>query len=369
MTDHDAPAHNTPAAPDPDSTPAVERHSTPAVESDGARAHGTTAEGPQTPVPLPRRVTLVGLGAIGASYLCRMQDAAPDIELAVIADGARAERIRRDGVTVNGVLHHLPVVSPDTPAAQGTSDAPADVVLFAVKGAALPQAIEAAQAWIGPDTIVLSLLNGISSESDIRQATGSAHVLLSLAIGIDAVRVGSQVTYTSLGRIEFGDDAPAGTAPSADVARVHALFEHAGVPHAVPDDMRRAMWFKYLVNSGINQVSAVLEAPYRAFQRPDSPARRVMLAAQREVIAVAQARGVPLDEHDLDAWLAVLDGLGPDSRTSMAQDVAAHRPTEVALFAGTLVPMGAELGVPTPVGRTLLDLIRAKEALWEDAAR
>jgi 2-dehydropantoate 2-reductase len=293
----------------------------------------------------------------------------PDIELAVIADGARAERIRRDGVTVNGVLHHLPVVSPDTPAAQGTPDAPADVVLFAVKGAALPQAIEAAQAWIGPDTIVLSLLNGISSESDIRQATGSAHVLLSLAIGIDAVRVGSQVTYTSLGRIEFGDDAPAGTAPSptwrgctpvracrraARGARRHAPGDVVQVPGQLRDQpgLRRAR-------------GALPRVPAARFPGAPGDARRPA-RGHRGGAGAAACRSTST------IWTPgsrCSDGLGPDSRTSMAQDVAAHRPTEVALFAGTLVPMGAELGVPTPVGRTLLDLIRAKEALWEDAAR
>jgi len=110
-------------------------------------------------------------------------------------------------------------------------------------------------------------------------------------------------------------------------------------------------------------VSAVLEAPYAVFQTP-GPAREMMAATQQEVIAVAQAKGIDLTQADFDAWLGVLNGLAPGQYTSMAQDTLAHRPTEVDIFAGAMVRMGAESGVPVPVNTDLLRLLKAKEMVW-----
>ena len=126
--------------------------------------------------------------------------------------------------------------------------------------------------------------------------------------------------------------------------------------------MVRELWWKYLINVGVNQVSAIIGAPYRVFQ-VEGEARAVMIAAQREVIAVANALGIGLSEADLDRWLDVLAGLGPDNFTSMAQDALAGRPTEVDSFAGTMMALGERTGVPVPVNTVLFGLLKAREAV------
>ena len=87
-----------------------------------------------------------------------------------------------------------------------------------------------------------------------------------------------------------------------------------------------------------------------------------MIAAQHEVIAVANAAGIALDASDIQRWLDVLDGLGPDNYTSMAQDALAGRPTEVDIFAGAVVELGRRTGVPVPVNATLYGLLKGAEA-------
>ena len=153
-----------------------------------------------------------------------------------------------------------------------------------------------------------------------------------ICVGIDAVREGRDVRYTSLGRIMFGEATNADP-PTPAVSRVAGLLAQAGIPHVVPADMLHELWWKFLINVGANQVSALARAPYRVLQDRDQPARQVMIAAQHEVIAVANAAGIALDSSDVQRWLDVLDGLGPDNYTSMAQDALAGRPTEVDIFA------------------------------------
>ena len=106
-----------------------------------------------------KTVALVGLGAIGAYFADRLQPMLGD-DLRVIAGGARAERIRREGLVINGKQEYYHVVEP------GEGE-PADLVIFATKMSGLQQAIEDVRAQIGPETLILSPLNGVESEEDV----------------------------------------------------------------------------------------------------------------------------------------------------------------------------------------------------------
>ncbi|MCL1841568.1 MAG: hypothetical protein FWF75_07475, partial [Propionibacteriaceae bacterium] len=185
-----------------------------------------------------------------------------------------------------------------------------------------------------------------------------------ITFAIDAVRQGQQVHYSNPGRMAFGD--ATNVAPYSEQVRWLArLFDAAGLDYEIPADMIAQLWWKFLVNVGVNQVTAVLEAPYAVVQDRRSPARELMFAAQREVIAIAQAQGIGLGEADLASWSQVLDELGPAQFSSMAQDVLAHRPTEVDVFSGSVMRMGAQLGVPVPVNTCLNQILSAKPLTWK----
>lgn len=296
------------------------------------------------------RVRLVGLGAVGAGYGSRFVAAGTDF--AVIADAARAQRYRANPTVVNGHRQDFSFCLPG-------EDQPAELVLIAVKADALTEAIQLVHSCVGPTTVVLSLLNGIDSEKVLQRAFPQAEVPLALSVGIDAVREGRQVHYNSLGRIVFG---PASGEVSAALAAVADLFASVGIAAELRTDMVHQLWWKFMINVGVNQVSAILGAPYRAFQSPGSPAREAMLAAQAEVIAVAAAEGVTLTQDDVATWLDVLAGLGPDNYTSMAQDALAGRATEVDIFAGRVCELGRTHAIPTPVNDLLGHLLAAQPA-------
>ena len=300
------------------------------------------------------RISVIGLGAMGAAYAAKLH-LAPDTEVRVIAEGERAERLRRDGVIVNGIRHDFQIVAPDEEVE------PADLMVVAVKYTGFHLALEQMKRHISDGTIVLSLLNGITSEEEIGAAYPMSHPLLSITFGVDSVRRGQEITYSSLGVMSFGEKV--NTEPhTREVQWVAHLFDTAGLAYDIPPDMVKQLWWKYLVNTGVNQVTAILGSNYEIVQH-DSPARDLMIAAQREVVAVAQAQGIGLDETDIDSWLTVLAGLGPHQYTSMAQDVLAHRPTETDIFSGAMRRMGADLGVPVPVNTCLHQILKSQELL------
>jgi 2-dehydropantoate 2-reductase len=124
--------------------------------------------------------------------------------------------------------------------------------------------------------------------------------------------------------------------------------------------MLQTMWWKFMVNVGVNQASAVMRAPYGVFQTsPDAQA--LMVTLMREVVVLSQHAGIGLTETAVEEWFEVLQTLSPDGKTSMLQDIEAGRQTEVDIFAGKVVELGEKYGVPTPINETMLHIIRVLE--------
>lgn len=290
------------------------------------------------------RVAIIGAGALGAVYASILNQAG-GVAVCFIASGERYELLTRAGIPVNGRAFHIPVVRPE-------EATPVDLLVVAVKHYQLDQAI-ADMTWaVGSDTAILSVMNGIDSEERIGEVYSMERVLYGLTLGIDAVRAGNAVTYQNLGRILFGEKL--NDRLTERVRRIGALFSRAGIAYENPLNMVRSLWFKFMINVGVNQVSALLRATYGEL-RESREAREMMEAAMREVIAIAQAEQVDLTAEDIPEWYKVLDSLGASGKTSMLQDVEAGRKTEVDMLAGTVIRIGKRHGIPTPVNRKFYD--------------
>jgi 2-dehydropantoate 2-reductase len=300
-----------------------------------------------------QKVYLSGLGAIGSAFAGRLYDMNPDC-IKIIADNKRIEHYTRNGITINGKPYYYQYACPEE------NMPPADLILIAVKQHHLTQVIKDIRKFVGSDTIILSLLNGISSEEIIGSEFGMDKMLYSFCVGTDTVRDGTAVRYSNIGRIVFGEQGD--SRGSGKVAAVKELFDRAGIPYIIPEDMLHELWWKFMMNVGINQASAVLRAPYGIFQKVPE-ARELLFAASREVIRISELAGINLNEGDMDKYMTVLNTLAPDGKTSMLQDVEAHRKTEVEIFAGTVIELGQKYRVDTPVNNVLFKMIRILEQM------
>ena len=298
------------------------------------------------------KIAIIGAGAMGSVYAALLSDAYPGA-VYFIARGDRAERLRRKGIIVNDKVYEIPVITPTE------NVMPADLIIVAVKNQHLPFAIEDMRSFAGPDTIIMSVMNGIDSEEQIGAVYGMDRVLYCVNLGIDALREDNRVTYTTQGTLYFGE--ATNTTVTKRVRRLGDFFTKAKIVHETPPDMKQVLWRKFMVNVGINQTSAVLGAPYAEFQK-EGKAHEMMESAMREVIALAQKAGVHLAEDDIRSFEPVLKRLNPQGKTSMLQDVDAGRKTEVEMFAGRVIELGKKYNVPTPVNQMLFDKIKAIEA-------
>ena len=296
-------------------------------------------------------VVILGAGAMGGYFFTQFLDA-PEFSTAVIARGERYERLKRDGLIVNGRHYEVPVVHPDE------NNEPADLIIVGLKTHHLPEAVPDLKSIVGDETTIISVMNGLDSEEIIGAVYGMDKVLYAISVGIDAQREGNRISYTKPGKHYFGH--ADNTHIDARVRRVQAAFDRAGITYETPVDMLRIMWWKFMVNVGMNQASAVTRAPYGVFQTSPE-AQALMEALMHEVIVLAERAGIDLKEKDIADWYTFLNTLSPQGKTSMLQDIEAGRKTEVEAFGGKMVALGKQYSIPTPVNQTLLHIIQVLE--------
>lgn len=297
-------------------------------------------------------IAVIGAGAIGAVYASMLHTAYPG-RVHFLADADRAHRLSQSGVMINGERYDIPTASPQT------LERVPDLVIVATKYHHLGAVNDILEAACGENTIVLSILNGIDSEEIIAARLGWDRVLYGMALAIDGVRSGTEITVSSSGTIYFGRARNA--TEDAAVAAVREVLAGAGIAVEVPEDMLRMLWWKCMINIGMNQVSAVLGAPYGEMQQNEH-ARILTDRAMSECVAVAQKEGIDLGEGDIERWHEVLPTLAPGNKTSMLQDVEAGRKTEVEMLAGQLIERARRHGVEVPVNETLFHMIKVYEA-------
>jgi 2-dehydropantoate 2-reductase len=298
-----------------------------------------------------KKVAILGAGALGATYAAKFYDNDPD-SVVIIADGARYDRLKENGVVINDQPYNIPVLRPED------GDTPVDLILVGLKHHHLDQALPDLRQFVGEHTTIISLMNGLDSEEMIGNIYGMDKLLYAIVVGIDAVREGNEVVAKNLGKIIFGEADNSKLSPR--VQQAQAAFDRVGIGYQTPVDMMRIMWWKFMINVGINQASAVMRAPYGAFQFSED-AQALMEAMMREVIALAEAAEVNLVENDIAEWYNVLNTLSPVGKTSMLQDILAGRKTEVDIFAGKVVALGERYGIPVPVNKMVLHIIRVLE--------
>ena len=294
-----------------------------------------------------RTVAVLGAGAIGSYFINGLSGKLGE-NLWTVAEGARKERLEKDGLTVNGRRIALNVRTPDE--AHGV-----DLLIICVKYGALRAALDDVARVVDGHTLVLSTLNGVDSEEIVAERVNPENIVYSL-MKVSVARVGSSVTVNSTDEIglEFGEvDGSAG----ARVRALEELLSGSGVHFSVSSDILKEIWIKYSINIAYNIPQAVIGCGYGAYI--DSVHLPYIGAKMcDEITALAAAKGIDIAGEDKARDCGIVP---PTSRFSTLQDLDAKRPTEIEMFCGAAVRMGRELGVPTPFNDFAYHAIKALE--------
>lgn len=301
------------------------------------------------------RVLVMGTGALGAFFGGRLAQAG--VEVVFVARGATLAALQREGVRIEsarGSERIAPVRAVAAPAEAG----PCSVVLVCVKSYDTDVAAAALRPVTSADTIVLSLQNGIENEARLAAALGLPPLLGGLThIGAELIAPGV-VQLDSGGRIIFGE---LDGRPSPRIARLSALFAHAGIDHRAARHIAVMLWDKLAWNAAFNAATAVTRRRVGELLA-DPDGRDLVRAAMLEVVAVAQANGVSLEAARVEESLRHSAAELAPLKTSMLQDRERGRRLEYDALNGAVLRAAAPHGVPVPVNRVLHGLLAVLDA-------
>lgn len=292
-----------------------------------------------------KKIIICGLGAVGLTYASKFRGKWGKwgkSDLRILVDSERLARYQKNKPMLNDMEQDFEYILPS-----GEFDA--DLIIIATKSNGLESAIEYIKNFVSPKTIIISLLNGISSEDKIKTAYPEARVLKSYFIGHSAVRSGNSVTQDGVGEIVVEKD-----------DELASIFEEYEINYSMPEDIDYSLWLKFTMNIFSNQTSAILNMTFGELKRNQKfiEFAKKLIA---EVRMIAEKKGIKnLENLEKDA-LKALAGMCDEGKTSMHQDILAGRKTEVDIFAGEIIRLGKELGVETPYNQVLFDLIKIKE--------
>lgn len=294
-------------------------------------------------------VAVLGAGAVG-SYVIWGLSHKKDIRLGVIAEGERADRLKKGGCRINDEVYRPEVWSP-----QEAEDV--DLLIVSLKYGSLPEALESIKTIVGEHTTVMSLMNGVDSEELIAEQVGDDRVLRSL---IKVASHKEEKGYyfnpeTTLGII-FGELA----APfdSERVQAIESLFADTGIHFRSTEFIREEIWGKFRLNVCNNLPQAILGAGVGCYS-DSTHMKAISDGLRRELEQIALAKGIDMSK------MAGTSGRGSavpaSARYSTLQDLDAGRHTEIDMFSGALMRMGEELGIPTPYNEYTYHMIKALE--------
>ena len=296
-----------------------------------------------------KKVMLCGLGAIGTIYALKLNEVC---DFKVIADDSRRLRYEQNPTIFNGKACKFNYAGPEDCA---------DLIIIATKNNGFLRAVESIKPFVNDSTLILSLLNGIESEDILRKEFGDEKVLDSYFVGHTSTRRDRNITFDGVGKIVFGEKE--NKVLSKRVLLIKELFDRAGISYEIPEDMDYSRWYKFMINVGTNQASAVLTAPYKLFQE-SKPAMDFAKNLMKEAEMLAKLEGVKNAEKMLPEAVQTIMSMLPETKTSMLQDIEAKRPTEADIFAGTIIKLAEKHSVDVPYNRVVYDIIKAKESAF-----
>jgi 2-dehydropantoate 2-reductase len=289
------------------------------------------------------RIAVMGSGGVGGYFGGRL--AAAGFDVSFIARGAHLAAMRADGLRIESPIGDTtikPVNVTDDPATIGE----VDVVMFTTKLYDVRAAGELCRPLIGPDTVVLSFLNGIDSEESLIDVLGAEHVAGGVArISSSIVRPGVIGHHASFAVLEFGE---LDGRESDRLQRFLAACQQADIKARIDPDITAAIWRKYIFLASFAAITALTRCPFGAIRK--SPATYELLTrAVAEVAAVGVAKGVDLGSDPVADAMQVIAGVGDDIKASMLVDLERGKPIEVEYLSGAVQRLGREFGIDTPV--------------------
>ncbi|PLC43024.1 2-dehydropantoate 2-reductase [Ralstonia pickettii] len=310
------------------------------------------------------KIAILGAGALGCAIGAALTEGGHETWL-ISRSPAHVNAMRGEGLRVDDAqgTRRIPVLA----ATQAAEVGVAELVIVLVKSFQTDAAMRGATALVGPDTLVLSLQNGLGHEAILAEIVGRERVLAGKTYVGGVLRGPGHIQSGVVGKATYIGELDGRLTPR--VQAIADAFNAAGLATTVSENIVGTMWDKLLVNVATGALTGITRLTYGQLYE-DALLKATSLAAVAEAIAAAQAAGVKLSMTDPEqAWALAAEGLPAAFKTSMLQSLEKGSITEIDFINGSVVRYGQQYGVPTPVNATLVACIKGIERAMADRQR
>ena len=297
------------------------------------------------------KIAIIGAGGVGGYFGARLAESGADV--AFLARGAHLRAMQSHGLRVEspkGDVHLEKVTATDDPKKIGT----ADVVLFAVKLYDVETAVGLLPPLLGPQTVVVTLQNGIDTPDLLVKAIGREHV----AGGVAHVQAASVepgvIRHTTLAQLIFGE---LDGSRSIRLQLLHDACKRAGFDAKLAEDIHYELWLKFIRLTALSGMMAVTRSPLGVL-REDPDLWAMLQAAMMEAMAVGHAKGIKFPPSTLADVVKHITAMPPHAKSSMLVDLEHGRRLELPWLNATLARIGDELDVPVPIHRFIATVLK-----------
>lgn len=300
------------------------------------------------------KILMVGAGGVGGYFGGRLAAAGEDV--AFIARGPHLAAMQARGLKLESELGNAHV-DPILALPDADSLGPMDLVFVAVKLGDTLSAIEACRNAVGPETVVISLQNGLAGDDWLVEVFGEDRVVGGVAYIAAHLAAPGLVVHTGPNqRIQVGERS-GGVSPRTE--RIAATLVRAGIDGECVGDIGRARWEKFVFLVGLAAATAITGETIGVI-RADRDMRALLRGAMHEAAVVGRKQGIDFAEDYADQRLAFADTLPRSMTSSMYHDLVAGKPLELDWLSGAVVRMGRELGIETPVNSTVYAALKTR---------
>src|SRR5262245_30909717 len=291
------------------------------------------------------RICVIGSGAVGGYYGAKMARAGHDVVF--VARGAHLAAMRARGLTVKGTLGEFRVKGQFEE--RGERVGPVDFVIFAVKTYSNPQALPLLNTVAGDHAVVLTLQNGVDSVSQVEEVIGKGRVLAGATYVATALAEPGIIVQTGVHRrIVFGETTGDLSRVSGRVSMMDTLFREADIVSEPVANAWVPLWEKFVYLAPFAGFTGSARQPIGPLWS-DGSSRELMIAAFKEVEAVAAAERVRLPKTTVSRIVKYVDSLEPTVRSSLLIDLEQGKPLEVDALLGGVIRRAKRRHVKTPI--------------------
>lgn len=302
---------------------------------------------------------LGGGGAMGGMFGAYLAEAGNRVTLIDVVPEA-VQKINRDGLTLedkpSATSRTLKIAASSEPEKVGT----VDLILNFVKCYHTEAAVTSALPMVGKDTVVMTLQNGWGNAPRIARIVGEDKVLVGLTYHSATLLEPGKVLHSGKGMTFMGE---LNGQMSERLEAIRAAFAGAGLDVTTSDNILKEIYQKLSLNVCTLPTAALLR--FQAHQLVEHQGTLdLMRALLKEVVAIAKAQGIEMDEQE--RWEAITGLLkrAVGAKGSMLQDVEKGRRTEIDVINGAMVEAGARLGIPTPYNHAMVWMVKSLEATF-----